>query len=796
MSYIPDHLTLKNGIAQSDFIQYSNNDLVITTAGVLKIAGGSGVEASVLLSVAGTDPDDNPIKYTFPDVNIAMPEQDQIISFNSDGTSQFINNGGGGGAVNAVLNTAYPTTANAGAVLVMNGGDAVSSSPTDKIIVDPDFVTVTAVGLTIRGNAVSGTSTVISELVGEFIISNKAPNGTMLLSSEGDITLQTLANIQLTGGVNITGGDNTNNISKNGGNELLVNGENNVYLNSSAGSTFIQSTGGNVNLNCSFGLVNTDAPILIKNLGRLNVDTGSGNLFTVSNDAGPVRLYSDFPVTTQANTSNINFINDTGLFIKDRVSDFESNIKQQGDGDFKILNPNGNIDLLPLGTVNITRVEPQLNFNHTDFPTQQCNIRFQTNTEELILEHFTPDDAARCNIRLGKPDINIETTVGLIPGNINLRTGGSGKTFINEYSLPNTNPTADGQVLSCNIDGESSWVASSTPTPTYTYYVSNQGSDSNTGSIIQPFLTIQYGINIANSIPDTIPIVINVMSGQYVENLTITRNNMSIQGANATNPFLTVINGTVSVTVVSSDPINLPQVFAISNFIIFNTVSHANTTIYQNSLIVNNCILFPTSNVAPFSTTNTGLGVLKADETINNSFVYIVATPVTIDSTNLTFANTQVLNSPIFNSTSSFVNVIGSGKMSAFGAIFRNSNVSAQVQPIVVIANTIDSTNDSTINTCSFIYNSSTLDTGFGGKCGIRFNNGGSCQTYIMTNCFFKCLGATTTTGSANQLLVVQRTGGGQCTLAVGNNPCQGTNTHHLPPSGGGFTKTILTNAL
>ena len=462
MSYIPDHLTLKNGIAQSDFIQYANNDLVITTAGVLKIAGGSGVEASVLLSVAGTDPDDNPIKYTFPDVNIAMPEQDQIISFNSDGTSQFINNGGGGGAVNAVLNTAYPTTANAGAVLVMNGGDAVSSSPTDKIIVDPDFVTVTALGLTIRGNAVSGTSTVISELVGEFIISNKAPNGTMLLSTDGNITLETLANIQLTGGVNITGGDNTNNIYKNSGNELKVNGENNVYLNSSAGSTFIQSTGGNVNLNCSFGLVNTDAPVLIKNLGRLNVDTGSGNLFTVSNDAGPVRLYSDFPVTTQANTSNINFINDTGLFIKDRVSDFESNIKQQGDGDFKILNPNGNIDLLPLGTVNITRVEPQLNFNHTDFPTQQCNISFQTNTEELIIEHHSPDDAARCNIRLGKNDINIQT--GLIqPGDIKLLTGGSGQTFINDYKLPNINPTADGQLLSCNIDGESSWISATLP---------------------------------------------------------------------------------------------------------------------------------------------------------------------------------------------------------------------------------------------------------------------------------------------------------------------------------------------
>jgi hypothetical protein len=445
----------------------------------------------------------------------------------------------------------------------------------------------------------------------------------------------------------------------------------------------------------------------------------------------------------------------------------------------------------------INKVDPQINFNNTDYPTQQCNIAFESATQELIMEHFSPDLAAKCNIRLGLNDINIQTAFGpLQSGNISLQTGAS-YTFINQYKLPNVNPLADGQVLSCNIDGESSWITPFTQSSTYNYYVSNQGSNSNSGSISQPFLTIQYAIDVVSAILDTTPIVINVMAGQYIENLTITRNNMSIQGANPTNPFLTGISGTVNVNVVSSDPVNFPQVCAISNFIIFNTVSHANTTIYQNSLIVNNCILFPTSNVSPFSTTNAGVGVLKADETINNSFVYILATPVTINSTNLTFANTQVLNSPLLSSTSSFVNVIGSGKMSSFGCIFRNSNVSAQVSPIVVIANTIDSTGDSTINTCSFIYSSSTLDTGFGGKCGIRFNNSGSCQTYIMTNCFFKCLGATTTNpGLPSQILIVQRTNTGQCTLAVGNNPCLGLNTHHLPPSGAGFTKTILTNAL
>jgi hypothetical protein len=77
------------------------------------------------------------------------------------------------------------------------------------------------------------------------------------------------------------------------------------------------------------------------------------------------------------------------------------------------------------------------------------------------MEHHSPDLASKCNIRLGTNDINIQSTFsGLNAGNINLTTGITGLTYINNYSLPNVNPTTDGQVLSANIDGTSSWVSS------------------------------------------------------------------------------------------------------------------------------------------------------------------------------------------------------------------------------------------------------------------------------------------------------------------------------------------------
>ena len=66
--------------------------------------------------------------------------------------------------------------------------------------------------------------------------------------------------------------------------------------------------------------------------------------------------------------------------------------------------------------------EPKINFNNTTYPTQLCKMAFESASQELIIEHHTPDDAKRNNIRLGTGDINIETSMGLISGNLNLNS--------------------------------------------------------------------------------------------------------------------------------------------------------------------------------------------------------------------------------------------------------------------------------------------------------------------------------------------------------------------------------------
>ena len=401
---------------------------------------------------------------------------------------------------------------------------------------------------------------------------------------------------------------------------------------------------------------------------------------------------------------------------------------------------------------------------------------------------FTQND-----ITIGQTDIAINNNHN--NGNINLITTGTGHVVLSGIQYPNINPTADGQILSANINGTSSWIdipAPVIPMTTYQYYVSNQGNDSNNGSIIKPFLTIAHAIAIANAIADTVSVAINVMAGSYNETLTVTRTNMTIQGASPTNPNLTQLSGSITFNVVSSNGITNPQVSGLSNFLIANSVGQGNTTLYGNSLNINNCVFYPVaSGVAPITTSNLA-GGLKADITLSNSLVYIYNTPINISNTVISIVNTQITNSPLITSTSSFINVTSGGRFNSFGAILTQTNALSTVQPIVVIGNTSNAVSSSSIQSTSFIYTSSTLDTGTGGKCGIRFSNSASANTYTLINNYFQCVGATTTTGVLGQFLVVQRSGAGNLALVIGNNLCSGTTTNYFPVPASGYTKTVL----
>ena len=896
MSLIPDHLILKNGLTQADILQLPNGNLAISTTNVLQLNGGAGTEVNVLLSVAGNDPLDNPIKYSFPDVNIAMPAQDQIISFNSDGTSQFINNGGGGGAVNAVLNTAYPTPATAGSVLVMDGTDAVSSSPSDAIIVNAGITTIT-------------------------------------------------------GGVNIVGGTSANNIYKDGFNQLTLNGDNNVYLNSSAGSTFIQSTGGNINLDAPSGVIQCNSGINVANgVGssanniykdgttlsirnpsgnisfvndgdsmsftnygsggfgfgsltgdftfnssgagaKLNVLTGmqvsgitnfnnnivmndnkvivlkdpatalesliaqntigvttitnnKGMLLTTGGGAGLALTETDTNlgmnigngkgnayIQTTADTQSlilsiggtdptnsitlqspsVNVINSSGLLIKDTVSNFQSNIQQQDDGDFKILNENGNIllqsqkgvnigntvsaftskifaddvgDLLvnnsngninleSLGTVNINRINPKLNFNNTDYPTQQCNIEFKSATQEFVIEHHSPDDAAKCNIRLGKNDINIET--GLIqPGDIKLRTGGSGQTFINDYNLPNVNPTEDGQILTCTIAGVSSWETLKVPQITYTFWVSNQGNDTFNGTIVAPFATIARALVQANTLAQTDKVIINVMAGTYNEGaLSITKNNITINGGTPI-PSQTVINAVITHTIDNTaGALIASSLYALT----VRGVVYAGSSVYDGSYVIGACIIGTTeSGIIPFVNSYSLAG--NRDITVSNCVLYAY------DTAGLTTVSGRVnCTATLFTQVALFTNIYpvlqatGNGLFALFGCQVFSLNNTNQAPPIISLANTVAPSSSHTFNSCTIQYIFNTVNIAPLNKVAIGCTNTVGISMLAYNNLIIS--EGTRITNSGAQYVIISKQGTGSLVITYGQNLCGATANHY-----------------
>ena len=99
--------------------------------------------------------------------------------------------------------------------------------------------------------------------------------------------------------------------------------------------------------------------------------------------------------------------------------------------------------------------------------------------------------------------------------------------------------------------------------PVYDYWVSPNGSDSASGNVSAPFLTIQNAINACETFTDNLPRTVNIMCGQYSENLLISKSRISFvgQGANSNLSSECTLSGTISIAVLTglSDIIQLIQ---------------------------------------------------------------------------------------------------------------------------------------------------------------------------------------------------------------------------------------------
>jgi len=168
------------------------------------------------------------------------------------------------------------------------------------------------------------------------------------------------------------------------------------------------------------------------------------------------------------------------------------------------------------------------------------------------------------------------------------------------------------------------------PTPatevTGVYYVAKNGSDSNTGTVAAPFLTIQHAIN---QVPaGTDDYTIYVASGIYDENLTINRINIHIVGMtdDALQNKAILIRGTTSITATGTGSV-------FNNTIVLNNLTLANTSTAGYTVASTGSGYTVTIKNTIIEQDNAGFGAVNIANTTNDTRTYfdnsfVIANPV------------------------------------------------------------------------------------------------------------------------------------------------------------------------
>lgn len=397
---------------------------------------------------------------------------------------------------------------------------------------------------------------------------------------------------------------------------------------------------------------------------------------------------------------------------------------------------------------------------------------------------------ASLNTLVGAVDISGGTNITVTPSGQSLIIANTAPTPVTSLNtLTGAVDISGGAGITITPSGQSLVVASSANSAfNYNLYVSNVSGDDTTGDgrIVKPYKTIGRAVTFANTIPDSIPIIINLAAGTYAENVNITRNLTYLAGGSTTLSSSTVIQGTISYDLTGSAQTLI--VGGISSVQMYS-FSVTNTVARNQSLVLTDVIIAPASpgggalNCILGTDTSTGGGF--CDVTVQNSLLFAFQQPaVNITSVVLNFVNTQIRTTPgvlpVYNG--SLITTSGNARISLFGCDVLQDSTSGAVQPLIVIGNTIATPNTMLINSTILQYTSATSDAGQvlpPGKAVIRFTNPAGITLGVsvtspgmsIINSFFQCQGATTTTGIApNGIVCIQKAAGGGVVFLTYNN--------------------------
>ena len=235
----------------------------------------------------------------------------------------------------------------------------------------------------------------------------------------------------------------------------------------------------------------------------------------------------------------------------------------------------------------------------TNATTIQCNEGFFTSTatNSTYVNVLNQSHSAYHNITANTSGLDLNTkwtSDGLILHKVST---GSDITIQNDVNnlitLGTSSGFADLQVGTLKYTALDP--APPTPAkPTYTYFVSKGGSDSGTGTLSDPFLTVQHAVNVCETAYDGTPRVINVLAGSYTETLSISKSRISIIGEGVgTHPDVgTSLYGNINILLMSGNSDLNNNNITLSGFLIVGTIDDSTTDDRPHRLIVNNCHIY------------------------------------------------------------------------------------------------------------------------------------------------------------------------------------------------------------
>jgi hypothetical protein len=273
------------------------------------------------------------------------------------------------------------------------------------------------------------------------------------------------------------------------------------------------------------------------------------------------------------------------------------------------------------------------------------------------------------------------------------------------------------------------------------FWVSAQGSNSNNGSFLAPYQTIQYAITQAELISSVTSICnINIASGNYTENLTFNVGYVTLTGVlqSQTGNETAEITGTITIGVSgANDTFNrqvafqgLNLTFGSTQFIIDNstashTVSLQDCKCFANSVFFNststapdmrlyftNCEINQTNSAFTGACITTNLGLIEFERVDLN---------LTGNSTGIVIGGTSVLNRCSLTTID-------------------NSNASAIMRPLLQISSSTTATHS--LGNVAFSYTGASVKT----NSDAIFINSSINTAIIMLNCVFTLLGTASST--------------------------------------------------